>query len=925
MANQLCMNMIKQFQKANSFFKKTLIVRLLYIYLFSGSQVLLGSSIYNTPIKEHCEYARDQSANIKKKHAALATVIMDGNIEGVRKILSEKPALNLADLHCGLERTHSILDDCADLGLVDLAALKPKPEILQLLLDQGANPNGCGFDVDEPLFNALHNRDLTATRLLLDNGANPNIRVTMYLLHKETFTPLHLLSSSLELYYEPDSWASQAMTLLINKGADIEALDEQKRTPLSVAFSHNHIAPAIILLSHGAQYNHRDLKGRHFLHQLAFNKNENFWILIKGYMEAKGEQVIRMASELPEIKDRLIRLRQHITQRQTESLPLYPALSPLTTKPSEQWQDPRVRERHWVYEFLSILDDAKWRVDLSTNELSGHDSDLANMPDNKGDLALHATVKAVAILGIDTCVNLALKYFPPADINALDAEGYSALHLAAKCSDCMTGIKELIRHGADPNRQTQSGQSAYDLGVPWYLGSENNHLQVLCRSAPDDHSPTVEEKIQAIIRSEKLAPRLKFISGDEQAEMLSYLVHTEDLNSLERFTRLFPVDQFRAKFSEFYFPDFSLNLYSSSENTGVIKELLNWRLPVLTQEYNALSHRYHPDFGRSVTHPVVLAVLRHNPDLLLFYSRNIDLFQTAVHNLLSAAADSEDPKFLVYLLNHSIRYSFSLNECHYHEAAKGHVFCTDLLDLIERGGLHQDILPLLNLFGRGTKNRSKGQLGIDFELNMAVKGGDTKRVSELLAQGANPNASIFTAHQLERMKQVLGLESLPEDAHWNSSYLLTTALEQERNQANAEMSRLLILYGATLYPMFHTNYSLFPTFPACGDKLPAKCIRSIQDKELVRLAKLIDPQERIVNNWNTGPEKEPIQQEINALSQLIARQLNITLEQEARSSVCLCLAIKPDSDNDEQKPYCQTVAETLTDETRELLCSESAF
>ncbi|MDA1191103.1 MAG: sigma-70 family RNA polymerase sigma factor [Candidatus Poribacteria bacterium] len=154
-----------------------------------------------------------------------------------------------------------------DEGAVPLfhAAHNLHRDAIRLLVARGANPNAVCPDGQTPLSTAiLHSWDEggdEAVRLLLDAGAEPDfndccslgmtdrvrerLEADATLAHpgSEGWTPLH----------EAARWGhSEVVELLIQHGADVNAVDEYSGAPLKVALHHSHEAVADILRQHGA-------------------------------------------------------------------------------------------------------------------------------------------------------------------------------------------------------------------------------------------------------------------------------------------------------------------------------------------------------------------------------------------------------------------------------------------------------------------------------------------------------------------------------------------------------------------------------------------------------------------------------------------------------------------------------------------------
>ncbi len=100
------------------------------------------------------------------------------------------------------------------------------PEIVQLLIDNGANINGRDIGGSTPLMYASqHTSNPEVIQLLIDSGANINGR------DKNGYTPL--------MYASAHNFNPEVIQLLINNGANIDAMRENRDTALIIASFHN--------------------------------------------------------------------------------------------------------------------------------------------------------------------------------------------------------------------------------------------------------------------------------------------------------------------------------------------------------------------------------------------------------------------------------------------------------------------------------------------------------------------------------------------------------------------------------------------------------------------------------------------------------------------------------------------------------------
>ena len=120
--------------------------------------------------------------------------------------------------------------------------------IVNILLKAGADPNGRSLNGLTAIHYAVQRDCLGVVQILLKNKANPNLK------RKPSFrttSPLH------------DAKSSYMAEILIEAGAEINALDGLKRTPLHDAINDGRSAVAGFLLKNGADlYAHDELGQR---------------------------------------------------------------------------------------------------------------------------------------------------------------------------------------------------------------------------------------------------------------------------------------------------------------------------------------------------------------------------------------------------------------------------------------------------------------------------------------------------------------------------------------------------------------------------------------------------------------------------------------------------------------------------------------
>ena len=153
----------------------------------------------------------------------------DGSLSEVKIILSSF----MVDVNCVFKR------DFRSTPLL-MASKRGCEEVVQLLLDRGADPNKASEDGCTPLHRAAWRGDKDVVQLLLDGGADPNKA------DEHGWTPLHCAARHSR---------KDVVRLLLKRGADPNKKDEDGETPLYKAAYEGFEDTVELLLERGADPN----------------------------------------------------------------------------------------------------------------------------------------------------------------------------------------------------------------------------------------------------------------------------------------------------------------------------------------------------------------------------------------------------------------------------------------------------------------------------------------------------------------------------------------------------------------------------------------------------------------------------------------------------------------------------------------------
>ena len=139
-------------------------------------------------------------------------------------------------------------------------------EVVQYLLEHGADVDAqADTEHSTPLHLASYHGGFKVAWLLLNHCVNINVRGKM------SRTPLHEVLTGLDNTL-PDYYVD-AVRFLLDHGADVDAEDDNRSTPLHVISKHGNVKAARLLLEHGARVDARDNDQSTPLHLASRNGN----------------------------------------------------------------------------------------------------------------------------------------------------------------------------------------------------------------------------------------------------------------------------------------------------------------------------------------------------------------------------------------------------------------------------------------------------------------------------------------------------------------------------------------------------------------------------------------------------------------------------------------------------------------------------
>ena len=232
-------------------------------------------------------FGRAKDLRCYEKRTPLSWAAQEGRIEMVDLLLQsgapvdEKDARDRTPLSCACETgmgdiVRLLIRHGADVNArntkgesaLGWACLNSRLNVAKFLIKKGATVDIRDMHDETPLFRTARNCDERIARILIDNGADLNA------LDKKRNTPLFVVArrymnfrKAYRTSYANDDLAPREpaaiCNLLLDHGADINAINNDGRTPLSTNLKHYHQADvARLLIAKRANVNTRDKTGR---------------------------------------------------------------------------------------------------------------------------------------------------------------------------------------------------------------------------------------------------------------------------------------------------------------------------------------------------------------------------------------------------------------------------------------------------------------------------------------------------------------------------------------------------------------------------------------------------------------------------------------------------------------------------------------
>ena len=379
------------------------------------------------------DHDADVNARNKKNRTALAIACLNKKEAAINILLNAGADPNIADDTYGNTCLHAAaIKECSE-------------EILQAIIDHGADVNATNKRNQTALTNACINKDESAINVLLNAGTNPNIAGDA---HAYGNTCLHVAAI--------EECSKEVLQAIIDHGADVNATNKRNQTALTNACINKDESAINVLLNARANPNIADTDGDTCLHVAAIQECS------KEVLQALLDHGVDVNATNKRNQTALTNACINKDESAINVL-LYAGANPNIADADGHTCLQVAAAKEFSKDVLQAIIDHGVDVNATNNS---NQAALTNACIHKDESAINVLLNARA------------------NPNITDADGHTCLHVAAIKECSKEVLQAIIDHGVDVNAANKISQTALTNAC---INKDENAINVLLNADADSN------------------------------------------------------------------------------------------------------------------------------------------------------------------------------------------------------------------------------------------------------------------------------------------------------------------------------------------------------------------------------------------------------------------------------------------------------